>query len=50
LISIETSCCQTHSEVGELSVLIARTQPDGVRIAGYNDSLDTPQYNFALST
>jgi outer membrane protein OmpA-like peptidoglycan-associated protein len=35
--------------LAELSVLITRTQPRGLQIVGYTDSLGTPQYNLDLS-
>jgi outer membrane protein OmpA-like peptidoglycan-associated protein len=35
--------------LAELSVLITRTHPHGLRIVGYTDSIGTPQYNLDLS-
>lgn len=35
--------------LAELAVLIARTQPHGVRIVGYTDGIGSPQYNLDLS-
>jgi outer membrane protein OmpA-like peptidoglycan-associated protein len=35
--------------LAELAVLIARTQPHGLRIVGYTDGIGSPQYNLDLS-
>jgi outer membrane protein OmpA-like peptidoglycan-associated protein len=35
--------------LAELAVLVVRTQPHGLRIVGYTDSIGTPQYNLDLS-
>ncbi len=35
--------------LAELAVLIARTQPHGLQIRGYTDTIGTPQYNLDLS-
>jgi outer membrane protein OmpA-like peptidoglycan-associated protein len=35
--------------LAELAVLITRTQPRGLRIVGYTDSIGAPQYNLDLS-